>query len=352
MEFRKHESQRTSVQQIFQQIVENGPISRRELQQITGFSWGLISQVTTRLLAEGYLVAEDDVTAAGVGRRAEKLDITANDNFFVGVDIDSDGMFAVVTDMKGRLVESSRHNWPVKVCEQVLQYLYGVLDELMDRYADKHITRIGVSVQGITDAARGISAYISKIRDWVDVPLRDLLRSRYDVDVVVAHDPDCLMESEYACGVLKNTDVKDVLLLHYNYASHSLGMSVMIGGQIYFGHRGRAGEIGYTILGEKPDGTPEFLVDQMLDADVTKEQLCNSIGKAMAVANTMYNPEVIVLHISECPYKDPMIQNVKHWVRAGSYDAAVSVKISKSEPDAKARGAAMIMINRAIDEMV
>ena len=39
--------------------------------------------------------------------------------------------------------------------------------------------------------------------NWVDVPLRELLGSRYDVDVVVAHDPDCLMESERAFGLLK-----------------------------------------------------------------------------------------------------------------------------------------------------
>lgn len=352
MEFRKHANQRTNVQQIFQQIVDNGPISRRELQQSTGFSWGLISQVTNRLLAEGYIVAEDDLSSAGVGRRAEKIDIISNNHFCIGVDIDSDGMYAVVTDMKGRLVESERYSWPEKVCDQVLQTLYSVLDGLMEKYADKDIGSIGISVQGITDVARGVSVYISKIKNWVDVPLRELLQSRYSVDVVVAHNPDCLMESELAFGVLKNTSAKDVLLMHYNYRAHSLGMSVMIGGRIYFGHRGRAAEIGYTILGETADGKPRMLVDYMLDPSVTTEQLCNCIGKAMAVANTLYNPEIIVLYIPECPYGEQMANTVDHWIRTSSYDAAVNVKLSKLERDAQARGAAMIMINRAIDELL
>lgn len=352
MEFRKHANQRTNVQQIFQQIVDNGPISRRELQEITGFSWGLISQVTNRLIAEGYIVAEDDLTSAGVGRRAEKIDVIPNNHFYIGVDIDSDGMYAVVTDMKGRLVESERYSWPQKVCAQVLQTLYGVLDGLMEKYADKNITSIGVSTQGITDVAQGISVYISKIKNWVDVPLRDLLGNRYGVDVVVAHDPDCLMECERGCGILKNTDVKDVLLMHYNYRAHSIGMSAVVGGQIYFGHRGRAAEIGYTILGENPDGKTRMLVDYMQDPTVTPEQLCNSIGKAMAVANTMYNPQIIVLHIPECPYGEQMANTVDHWIRTGSYDAAVEVKRSKLELNAKAHGAAMIMINRAIDEIL
>lgn len=352
MGFRKHESERTNVQQILQQILENGPISRRELQQLTGFSWGLISQVTNRLITDGYVVAEDDAYSTGVGRRAEMLDIVKNDHFFIGVDIDANGMYAVVTDMKGRLIESNRYDWPVREKDQVLQTLYDVLDRLMDQYHDKHITRIGVSAQGITNTEQGVSAYIIKIKDWVDVPLRDLLSSRYDVDVMVVHDPDCIMESEYAFGVLKRSRFKNVLLMHYNYATHSLGMSVMIDGQIYIGHRGRAAEIGYTILGEKADGTPELLVDLLLDPQVSAQKLCTGIGKAMAVANTMYNPELIVLHIPESPLKPLMIDEVKRWVRTSSYDAAVRIKISNLEHNANARGAAMIMINRAIDEMI
>ncbi len=352
MEFRKHTNQRTNVQQIFQQIVDNGPISRRELQQNTGFSWGLISQVTNRLIAEGYVVAEDDLASAGVGRRAEKIDIVADNHYYIGVDIDSDGMYAVVTDMKGRLVESKRYSWPERVCDRVLQKLYDVLDTMMEQYADKNITSIGVSIQGITDVARGISVYISKIKNWEDVPLRELLSSRYDVDVVVAHDPDCLMESERAFGLLKNTNAKDVLLMHYNYHAHSLGMSAMIDGQIFFGHRGRAAEIGYTIIGENGDGKPRMLEDDIAQRDISTRQLCGSIGKAMAVANTLFNPEIIVLHIPECPYGEELAHTVDHWIRTASYDASVDVKLSKLKQEAKARGAAMIMINRAIDEML
>ncbi len=352
MEFRKHISQRTNVQQIFQQIMEIGPVSRRELQAATGFSWGLISQVTNHLIAEGYLVAEDDLSSAGVGRRAEKLDVVNNNHFFIGVDIDSDGMYAVVTDMKGRLVESQRYSWPEKTYDKVINTLYQILDVLMDRYADKNINSIGVSVQGITDMENGVSVYIRKIENWVDVPLRELLSQRYDVDVVVAHDPDCMMESERAIGMLCNTCAQNVLLMHYNYHSGSLGMSVMVGGQIYCGHRGRAAEIGYTIVGEKPDGSPRLLEDDLLDPNVTKEQLFAGIGKAVAMANTMYNPEIIVLHVSEGREEAQMLDVVEIWLRKASYDTSVKLLRSCLKSDAKARGAAMIMINRAIDEML
>lgn len=350
MEFQKHSSQRTNVQQIFQKIVDNGPISRRELQEITGFSWGLISKVTNHLIAEGYVVAEEDLDASGVGRRAEKLDVINSNHFFIGVDIDSDGMYAVVTDMKGRLVESAKYFWQEKVCGAVLQSLYGVLDRLMEKYREKSIKSIGVSVQGITDMARGVSAYISRIKDWVDVPLRELLNSRYGTDVVVAHDPDCVMEGERAFGLLKNTNLNDVLLLHYDHRLPAIGMSVMINGQIYIGHRGRAAEIGYAIIDEE-DGKPRILED-ILRTEVSAQKLCDSIGKAMAVANTMFNPEMIVLHILNSSNARQITDTVERWIHTASYDAAAIVKQSKLGQEAKALGAAMIMINRAIDKML
>ncbi len=352
MEFRKHITQRTNVQQIFQHIMEHGPISRRNLQEITGFSWGLISQVTNRLIAEGYLVAEEDLSSAGVGRKAEKLDIVRNNFYYIGVDIDSEGMYAVVTDMKGRLVESERYPWPEKTYTQVLDTLYGILDGYMEKYARMNITSIGVSVQGITDVARGVSVYIKRIKDWVDVPLRELLSSRYDVDVVVAHDPDCMMESECAFGILKNTNAQDVLLVHYNDYAHSLGMSAMVGGKIYFGHRGRAGEIGYTLIGENEDGSPRMLEDDLVNPGLTQTHIFTSVGKAVAIANTLYNPQIIVLHTPKDRQTDEMESIVEHWIRTASYDTSVQILRSKLDNNAKARGAAMIMINRTIDEML
>lgn len=352
MEFQKNASQRTNVQQIIQCIIDNGPISRRALQQYTGFSWGLISQVTYRLIVEGLIVAEEELLSAGVGRRAERLDIVSYDNFYIGIDIDCDGIYAVVTDMKGRVIENRHDNWFDRTQSAVLHTLYEILDTMMEKFADKHITRIGVSVQGTVDMARGVSSYIDGIKNWVDIPLRDLLVSRYDVDVVVAHDTDCLMESECAFGILKNTNVKDVIMMNYNYRIRSIGMFVMTDGNVYFGHRGRAAEIGYVILGETPDGNPLMLGNYMMNPEMTEEQISVCVGKAMAIANTMYNPEIVVLHIPDCPYGEQMANTIEHWIRTGSYDPTVSVKMSKLGRNAQARGAAMIMINRTIDEMM
>ena len=56
MEFHKTLAERSGIQVILQTIKEHGPVSKRELQQMTGFSWAHISQVTSRLMEEGYIV--------------------------------------------------------------------------------------------------------------------------------------------------------------------------------------------------------------------------------------------------------------------------------------------------------
>lgn len=352
MELQKSADQRTNVQQIIWQIIENGPISRRQLQRDTGFSWGLISQVTNRLVTEGYITAEGSQISVGVGRRAETLDIVPDDHFFVGVDINCDGMHVVVTDMKGRLVESRHDLLPRRTRSGVLGLLYELLDSLLGKYADRHITGIGVSVQGIVDMDRGVSAYISGIENWVDIPLRELLESRYGLEVITVHDTDCLMISECSFGVLKNSGAKNVLMMNYNHSTRKIGMSVMIDGRLYFGHRGRAAELGYTILGETPQGQPLLLNDYMMDSTVSCQQLCACVGKAMAIANTLYNPETVVLHIPDCPYGGEMAQTVEHWIRKGSYDATAVVKSSCLGRNAQAQGAAAIMIGRAVDRLI
>ena len=59
MEFYKTLTQRSGIQTILQKIKEQGPISKRELQEVTGLSWGHISQVSKRFLEEGYIVVKE-----------------------------------------------------------------------------------------------------------------------------------------------------------------------------------------------------------------------------------------------------------------------------------------------------
>jgi len=353
MEFYKAKENRSGVQTILQTIKDYGPISKREIQETTGLCWGHVSQVTKRFLGEGYIVvSENEMTA---GRTRELLDINREDNYFIGADLNSERIRAVVTDMKGTVKTEVRKNWERNERESVLETIFEVLDGMIAQYPGKRMIGIGFAVQGVVDTFQGVSLCISRIKNWIDVPLKQIIEERYHVDVIVAHDPDCLMKSESECGILKGSSVSDVVLIHYSYGV-GIGMSIMINGQIYLGYQGKAGEISNTILNVHEDGWHDYLGHYIAkrDTEIDMNVLGEYIGRSVAIVNSLFNPEMIVLHMAEPDYQEEIYDAVEFYLRNHSYNTMVGLSLSKlnRNKNAKALGAVWILIDREIDRVL
>lgn len=367
---------------LLEKIRENAPVSKRKLQEITGFSWGLISRLTNELAEKGYIVSNGKVVT-GVGRKPEEFDINQERNYFVGVDFSYASAMIVVTDMKGRIIETFQLTWKERKKDAVLQQLFEKLDAIMEQYADRNVMGIGFAVQGVVNVAKGISVYIGGIQDWNDVPLKTLVEDRYDVDVIVAHDPDCLMQCERTFGVLKEGEETDVVMLHFNQGV-SIGMSAMLDGKIYMGHHAKASEVGHTILGKKADGRYDFMdnhvnkksieedyqrlaqngerlsYQEILERAKEGDDICTQvfqqifeyIAQSMAVVNSILNPEVIVINTVRCDEQEKLLHTVEEHLRTVSYDKTVKLKLSKLGGEAKALGASLIAIDSVMSEIL
>lgn len=353
MEFYKMTVENNGTQIVFQQIKNNGPISRREIQVNTGLSWGTVSRAVEHLITEEYVVVLGKQDLKSVGPKTEKLDINPQKHYFFGFDLDNRRLIAIVSDIKGRMVDVTERKWTHPTRETVLSTLYEIADYYMEKYRENHVEGIGFALQGVADVRAGISTYIGKIESWNDVPLKQLMEDRYHVNVVVVHDPDCLMKCEIAMGLLKERTVRDVLLIHYGF-EYALGMSVAMNGQIYVGHHGRAGEIGYTILGVNEDGSSKMLEQyvQHRDDHIPPEILYDYIARGVAMANSFFNPEIIVLHTQNCPQQDLLVSSVKERILNSSWDTTVEVAVSDLSYFSKAQGAALFSIENMIETMM
>ena len=351
MEFYKTLTQRSGIQTILQKIKEQGPISKRELQEVTGLSWGHISQVSKRFLEEGYIVVKEQELTAG--RTRDLLDINPDDNYIIGIDLNSQRMRIVLVDMKGHVVYQNRIIWMKQEKEVVLNTIFREVDGIMHQYCEKKILGIGFAVQGIVDILGGISVKIGSIENWNQVPLKDIMTERYGIDVILAHDPDCLMKSECSFGVLKNSDILDAITVNYNYGL-GVGMSIMINGHIYVGAQGKAGELGHTILNVKDNGWHDMLVQHINKKDdkIDMQKLGNYIGQSIAIVNSILNPEIIVMHIAEPDYKEVIFACVEYYLKEYSYNQNVSLKLSKLDRNVKAIGAALMVIDEQIDKII
>ena len=363
---------------VLNNIRENGPISKQEIKKNTGLAWATVSTAVNELVKKGYVVSCCKQKSQGAGRKADEYDITPHDNYFIGIDFSYNRIQYVVVDLKGRVVKGTEVEISVRERDSVLEQLFSDIDGFFDEFHDKKIMGIGMAVQGVVDVKEGVSVYIAKIKDWNQIPLKQLLEERYGVETLVLHDPDCLIKSEMFLGGLKGKNVTDAILIRINFRA-GIGMAVMINGQVHHGVHGKAGEIGYTIIKNTPD-TDRFLEEHVLREALIKEyssrkpddekisypefvsrlenkdeicreiyeDLSKKIGFAIASGCTFYDPESLIIHTSSCPCPELLYELVVNFVKENVYDKTIMITHSDLREDAIAVGGALEVIENVL----
>ena len=191
---------------------------------------------------------EEPASLGSVGRPGVRVQLNPSGAYFVGIDISSSTINAVLIDLTMKVVAQS--SFPVQGVSQdsarMVELLAAVPGGLLRKAGlpAKRLTGVGISVPGLVGTSgRVLSApYLG----WRDFDLQSLvskqLKSRWPVRVV--NDASAFAHSVLAERPEK--DVRDTLLL---LLSEGIGSSQIRQGQIVSGAHGFAGEIGHMILG-------------------------------------------------------------------------------------------------------
>ena len=321
-------------------VRNHGPLTKREIQEKTGLSWGAVSNFAAELAAKGILSSKDsDITT--VRRTPLLLDISERNNLIIGIDINIEGLMLVVIDLKCRMVLHKK--------EHIKEFsLNGVLRQVIDlismALSDKRVPQgevigIGIAMQGSVDHQYGISRY-APFDGWHNVALKKILWTKFGIPVSVIHDPVCMVLAEKWLGCAK--DASDFILVRL---SKGLGMGIFVNNMIYTGHDGTAGEIAHIIV--EPNGNEicscgnigclelfasvkgiihrvysqrDVKQSKYHDLDIEKiasmardgDSLCKRIfdeagfylGTALASVVNTVNPQIIILNGNMLAYKD------------------------------------------------
>ncbi len=123
--------------------------------------------------------------------------------------------------------------------KRLLDTLIETSGDLLARYpADG----IGVGVAGAVDVADGVVVDSANL-PFTDEPLGDELARALHLPVALDNDANCALLGEHLAGAA--VGCRDVLLLTLGTG---IGGAVMIGGSLYRGHNGRAGELGHFVF--------------------------------------------------------------------------------------------------------
>jgi predicted NBD/HSP70 family sugar kinase/biotin operon repressor len=235
------ELRRSNVRRVVAALAD-GPCSQSEIAAVTGLSAATVSNLVAVLRAEGTVT-----TRAGVrsGRRAVVVELVPAPDPLVGVEIGRDAV-RVVALLDGVL---RRMSVPTGLAE--LRYEDGV--ELVGRAVTEVCGmfgrvpgRLGVALPGIVSHQAGRTARFDPVppgyplAGWAGRALAGDLRRLLGADVWCDNDANAATLGEAAWGAA--ADVDDVIYLEL---SEGIGGGLLLGGQLYRGPKGNAGELGH-----------------------------------------------------------------------------------------------------------
>ena len=233
---------------VLRAVRAGAPISRSELARATGLSKPTVNGAVELLLESGYLterVAAVDDRTRRPGPRARLLSFRGDSGHVLGIDIGANKVLAVVADLTGEVLGTVRRLTGARerqTANAILDLVGAATDDaLATAGVDRSTLRaVGVGTPGVVDPVSGRVTLAPQLGGWEGIRLASLLQPAFPCSVLVDNEVHLSVLGERWRGSAQGID--DAL---YVQVGVGIGGGVLIGGDVYRGAGGAAGEIGY-----------------------------------------------------------------------------------------------------------
>jgi predicted NBD/HSP70 family sugar kinase len=229
-------------------LLAHGPLSRTKLGELTGLSKPTASQLLSRLEADGLVVASGS-SRGGPGPRAQLYAVNPRAGHVAAMDVTPARILAAVADITGRTVGEHELRTPRRpgpdAVANVMTALEGATTAAGLGISD--LLHLAIGTPGAFDSRTRRLRYARHLPGWHDPDLLDRIADATGLPVHVDNDVNLAALAELASGRARGVD--DFVLL---WVDEGLGAAIVIGGRLYDGVTGGAGEIGFLPL----PGTP------------------------------------------------------------------------------------------------
>jgi glucokinase-like ROK family protein len=225
-------------------------VSRVELAELSGLSTAAISGIVNSLISLELLV-EDRGTAKGDGRKRMGLAMRPELAYVAGIDLGTINLRVCITDLNGEILAAEEVPSEMsKGREEVLSHLFSLLRDILSsaKLDPSLLGGIGIGFSGVIDVERGLVLSYPRpglLEQWKNVPLRERIRQEFGV-------PAILEDSVRAVAVMERFLGAGRYFSNFVYvdAGVGIGAAIFIGGHLYRGHGGSAGEFGHITVDE------------------------------------------------------------------------------------------------------
>jgi glucokinase-like ROK family protein len=226
-------------------------MSRADIARQTGLSRSTVSEIVADLLDSELILEAGDGPSRG-GRRPIILKFIDSAHVILGVDMGSTHVSVVLTDLRGQELAWEHSDHPVRTDPEGTERLISRLCEaLLARHegARKRLLGVGVAVPSPVDPLRPKQVSDILLPHWRGYGVMEQLQVTHGVPVLVENDANLGALAEHWWGAGRGLDD-----FTYVKLGTGVGSGHMIGGEIYRGATGVAGEIGHMVI--QPDGLP------------------------------------------------------------------------------------------------
>ncbi len=224
-------------------ILNSREITRGELASRLNLSPSSVVKYINKLIEHG-LVRESGLDESTGGRRSVYLEFNPEVGVNIAIIFNLSNIHGALVNPSGEIVYelfSSTSKGIEK--DDLLDSLFKIIKDLQEQAntIGKSIFGIGLGMGDSMDLKEGISYEYLLARSWKDVPLKELVESKFDLPFFLINDIDAgaLGEKFYGRGV----KVENFVTL---WLSETVGMGMVLNDRIYFGKKGSVGEIGHT----------------------------------------------------------------------------------------------------------
>jgi len=236
-------------------IRAEGPVSRAELARSTGLSKPTVNGAVELLLEQGYLTEAADGGGDGdgdrprrPGRRPRLLRFASARAHVLGIDIGANKVLAVAADLAGGVVAVERRKTGARARrdpEALLALVEDAAARALDAAGLAHdgLEAVGVGTPGVVDPVSGRVTLAPQLAGWEGIDLRSRLGAMFPCSVVVDNEVRLALLAEQWRGAARG--IEHALLVQIGVG---IGGGMLLGGEVYRGAAGAAGEIGYLPL--------------------------------------------------------------------------------------------------------
>jgi glucokinase-like ROK family protein len=225
-------------------------ISRIELSKATGLSAASISATVQKLMDRG-LVIESGNSPSSLGRKPISLSIRQDAGFLIGVDLGSFHTRIVITNIRGAVLYKAEHRTGMQsgrdvVLSTTLEAIHKAIED-----SGKPATAfrgIGMGHSGVIDSERGVVLSFPRpgqMAEWKNVALRELLEREFGMPCLLEDSVRAIATAEKHFGLGRELD--DFI---YVDVGMGIGAAIFLGGKLYRGSGGSAGELGHMTVDE------------------------------------------------------------------------------------------------------